>query len=165
MMTSPRIEERREQAYASIRARVTMAEMGTVVPPLWPEVFAWLEQRGVEPAGAPILRYLDVDMTGELEVEACVPVAVPVTGADRVRPGTLPGGRYASLVHTGDPDGLIGANRALQDWCRERGLTWPMDGERWEGRIEIYRTDPGQQPDRSRWETEVAYLVTGEPRG
>lgn len=35
-----------------------------------------------------------------------------------------------------------------------------MDGEStWIGRIERYLTDPSQEPDPSRWETEIAYLL------
>jgi DNA gyrase inhibitor GyrI len=162
VMTNPRIEQRAEQPYAGIRARVTMDELGRIVPPLWPEVFGWLAQWGVAPAGPPFLRYLVVDMEGELEVEAGVPVATPVAGDGRVEPGVLPAGQYAALVHTGLPEDLAGANAELQRWGAENGVLWEADGDTWGGRIEWSLTDPAQEPDRGKWRTEVAYLMAGD---
>ena len=46
MSSAPEIVTRAEQPYAAIRARVTMADLAAVVPPLNQEVFAWLGERG-----------------------------------------------------------------------------------------------------------------------
>ena len=58
---------------------------------------------------------------------------------------------------------------ALLDWAAEQGLTWDMspadDGERWGGRLEIYLTDPSQEPDMSKWETQLAFRLAGEKLG
>lgn len=162
MMTNPKVEERPGRPYAGIRARVTMEELSSAVPPLWPEVFGWLGQRGAEPAGPPFLRYYIVEMDGELEVEAGVPTAASVAGDGRVAPGLLPAGRYAVLVHTGSPEGLVAATAELLRWGAEQGLSWQADGERWGGRIEWYLTDPAQEPDRGKWRTEVAFLVAND---
>lgn len=163
MATDVAIEERPDQAYMAVRVRVVMSELGGAVAPLFGEVYGWVAEHGATPAGPPFLRYLIVDMESELEVDVAVPVIEPLAGDGRVVPGRLPGGRYAVLVHLGDPRGLVDANAALQDWCRERGLTWPMEGDRWQGRIEVSLTNPADQPDPSTWETEVAYLVEGDP--
>ena len=53
MSPAPEIVTRPEQSYVAIRTHVTMADLGTVVPPLNQEVFAWLGGRGVATAGAP----------------------------------------------------------------------------------------------------------------
>jgi hypothetical protein len=34
-------------------------------------------------------------------------------------------------------------------------------GERWGGRLEIYLTDPSQEPDMSRWQTQLAFRLAG----
>lgn len=158
-MTTPTIVERQEQAYAGIRVRVTWQELGRVVPPLWPEVFGWLGRKGVAPSGSPFMLYLQVDMEGEMEVVAGVPVAVPVTGDGRVEVGSVPAGRYAALVHTGPPEEIVEANVEIQRWGEENGVRWQVDGDRWAGRIEYSLTDPAEEPDRTRWQTEVAYMV------
>jgi effector-binding domain-containing protein len=160
MSAAPRIETRAEQPYAAVKAQVTMETLGTVVPPLNQEVFAWLGERGIAPAGAPFWKYDVIDMAGKLEVEAGVPVTAAVAGDGRVISGVLPAGRYATVVHVGHPSELAEATGALLDWAAGQDLTWDMspgeDGERWGSRLEIYLTDPRQEPDMTRWETQLA---------
>jgi effector-binding domain-containing protein len=163
MTSEPEIVTRPEQPYAAIGVQVTMAELGAVVPPLNREVFAWLGERGTPPAGAPFWKYNVIDMASKLEIEAGVPVAAAVAGDDRVISGVLPAGRYATLTHVGHPSELVAATKALLDWAAEQGLTWDVtpgeDGERWACRLETYLTDPGQQPDMSKWVTQLAFKL------
>ena len=51
MITDPEIVERQAQPYVAIKARVTMQTIGVTLPELHPQVFAWLGQRDVPPAG------------------------------------------------------------------------------------------------------------------
>lgn len=129
----------------------------------WPEVFARLEMLGVEPAGARFIRYDVIDMEGLMEIEVGVPVAAPIPGDGNVEAGTMPAGRYATLTHIGHYDHLMAANAALQDWAEERGLKWDMretaEGERWGSRLELYETDPDDEPNPDNWRTEVTYRL------
>jgi effector-binding domain-containing protein len=130
-----------------------------------PEVFGWLGQRGSTPAGAPFWKYNLIDMERQLEVEVGVPVGGPMTGDDRVLAGVLPAGKYATLRHVGHPAGLLDATKALPDWAAQQGLSWDVTetaaGERWGGRLEIYETDPAQEPDMDKWETKLAFRLAG----
>ena len=83
-MTEPKIEHRNEQPYVGIRAQVTMHELGKTLPPLWGEVYGWLTGKGVKPAGAPLWRYLVIDMAAKLEIDVGVPVATPLTGDNSI---------------------------------------------------------------------------------
>jgi len=123
------------------------------------ELFGWLAGHGLQPAGAPFVRYHVVDMDGELELEPGVPTSPGVADDDRVRAGTLPAGRWATLLHVGPYDQLVGANAELQRWVSEQGLTFDREGARWRGRVEHYLNDPQQEPDPSGLRTEVAYLL------
>jgi effector-binding domain-containing protein len=165
MSSAPEIVTRAEQPYAAIRVRVTMADLAAVVPPLNQEVFAWLGARGAASAGPPFWKYNVIDMARELEIEAGVPVAAAVAGDDRVVSGVLPAGRYATLTHVGHPSELMAATKALLDWAAEQGLTFDMtpgdDGDRWASRLENYLTDPSQEPDMSKWVTELAFKLAG----
>ncbi len=159
---TPQITERAEQRYVAIRAKVPMAELGQVAHRI-AEVFGWLAARNIAPAGPPFFRYNVIDMERQLDVEAGVPIGAPVDGDDVVIPGVLPAGRYATVVHTGTPDSLMGATAALLHWADEGGLRWDMtvrdDAEHWAARLEFYLTDPAQQPDMSKWETELAFRL------
>jgi effector-binding domain-containing protein len=163
MSSAPEIVTRPEQPYAAIRVRVSMADLAAVVPPLNQEVFAWLGGRGAAPAGAPFWKYNVIDMARELEIEAGVPVAAAVAGDARVVTGVLPAGRYATLTHVGHPSELVAATKALLDWAAEQGLTFDVtsgdDGDRWACRLENYLTDPSQEPDMSKWVTELAFKL------
>jgi effector-binding domain-containing protein len=161
MAAQPGIVQRIKQPYAAIRAFVTMQTFADVMPALHPEVRSWLGSKGVQPAGRPFFRYNVIDMDRQLEVEAGFPVAVPVTGEDRVLAAALPAGRYATLWHTGHPAGLVGATRTLLDWAAQQGLAWDVtsvpEGERWGCRLEIAHDEPGQ--DMSEWQTELAFKL------
>ena len=158
-LTEPRIIERAAEPYVSIHHKVPIGELPRVIPSSIQELFGWLERTGARPAGAPFAKWNVIDMDHEMEIEIGVPVSSPVAVDARVSAGTLPAGRYASLVHTGPPPELMAANAALQDWGSSRGLKWKMDGDRWSARLEHYLTDPAEQPDMNQWETEVAYQI------
>lgn len=162
MSPAPEIVTRAEQPYVAIRGRVSMSELGPFAVRTG-EVFAWLEAHGLAPAGPPILKYDVIDMARQLEVEAGVPVAAAVDGDGEIVSGVLPAGRYATFTHVGHPSELAGATGALLDWGASQGLTWDMsrdgDVERWGSRLEFYLTDPGEEPDMGKWETQLAFRL------
>jgi effector-binding domain-containing protein len=162
MSAAPEIVTRAEQPYVAIRGQVTMAEIGPFAGRTG-EVFAWLGARGLAPAGPPFLKYNVIDMMRQLEIEAGVPVAAATDGDGEVISGVLPAGRYATVTHVGHPSELMGVTKALRDWAAEQGLAWDMspdgDGERWGSRLEISLTDPRQEPDMSKWVTQLAFRL------
>jgi len=159
MITEPKVENRGAQHYVAIRTQATMQELDTAIPQRLGEVFAWLAQQGAAPAGAPFARYLVIDMEALLDMEVGVPVATALPGDDRICAGVLPAGRYASLVYTGIDIG-IKANWALLKWGAEKGLVWDTwkteQGDAFGARFESFLTNPDEEPDRAKWETEVA---------
>ncbi|HEU5332833.1 MAG TPA: GyrI-like domain-containing protein [Actinocrinis sp.] len=163
MQTEPRIVERAEQPYVAIKARVTMQELGPKLPPLHAELFGWLGAHGAQPAGAPFWKYNVVDMERTLEVEVGIPLAAAVEGDERVLAGVLPAGRYAFSSHTGHPAELVDATGALLDWAAGHGHAWDMidtpEGQRWAARLEFYNTDPREEPDLDKWETDLLFRL------
>jgi hypothetical protein len=160
---TPEITLRDAQPYAGVTAWVTMPNVGSVADRI-PQIFGWLGARGIESAGPPFFRYHIVDMERELLVEAGVPVAVPVADdGGEVRCGTLPPGEFVVLTHTGAPATLRDATAELLDWAAARGLAWDAYqtgiGEEWVCRVEIYLTDPAEQPDTSKWQTQLAFRL------
>lgn len=163
MDLEPQIQERAEQHYAGIPMQVTMDGIAQAVDSGFPELFGWLQEHGVAPAGPPFIRYLVIDMEAGLELELGVPVAAAVKESGRVRPGVIPAGKYVTLRHVGHYDGLMASNAALLDWARQQGIAldaWETDrGDAWRGRFEHYLTDPSAEPDPGKWETDVAFLT------
>ena len=163
MTSEPKIVTREEQPYVGIPVTVTMSSLSQAVDSTFGRIFAWLEERGIAIAGPPFIRYLVIDMEADLEIEMGVPVQAGIRGDERILAGVLPGGRYVSLLHTGPYDQLIAANRTLQDWAEQRGVSFDSwdtgHGSGWRSRFESYITDPSTEPDPSKWEVEVAYLI------
>jgi effector-binding domain-containing protein len=162
MSSAPEIETRAEQPYVAVKAKVTMGEIAAFAPRLG-EVFGWLDRHGLAPAGPPFFKYNVIDMARELEMEGGVPVATAADGDDQIVAGVLPAGQYATLTHVGHPSELMAATKALLDWAAEQGLTWDVtpsqDGDRWACRLENYLTDPDQEPDMSKWVTQLAFKL------
>jgi effector-binding domain-containing protein len=160
MILEKKVEARPEQPYVAIRSRVPMSELPRVIPRGIGEVFGWLGGRGVEPAGAPFIRYNTIDMPRELDVEVGVPVGSPVAGDGRIVAGTLPAGRYGTLLYRGAYSGLMDANRELLEWGEGQGLMWDQSrspqGDVFRARLEAYLTNPAEEPDESKHETVVA---------
>ena len=144
-----------EQAYVSIRrpsARVdTLSQtMGEV----FGELMGYLSANGVEPAGMPFSRYHSMD--GEtVDVECGLPVAEPMAGAGNAKPGTLPAGKVATITHLGPYDDLPKSWGRLFEWINAQGLE--QRGAPWE----TYVTDPGMEPDVSKWRTDIYFPVSG----
>jgi effector-binding domain-containing protein len=160
MLSEPRVDERREQPYLAIRSQVPMEQLPTVIPRGIGEVHGWLTRQGIRPAGAPFVRYRVINMPGMVDVEVGWPVASPAPDPGHLAAGVLPAGRYASLIYTGDYPGLMEATAALLRWGAEQGLVWDSwpaeNGDAFGGRLESYLTDPAEEPDRNKHETEIA---------
>lgn len=167
--TEPKLEDRAALPYAGIRSQVAMDDFPNIIPQQVDEVAGWLEQQGVAPAGAPIIRYhaCPTVMEGEamLDVTIGFPVASALAGDERVTAGTLPAGRYASLVFTGVENGVPG-NGMLIDWAKAQGIRWDSwdvpDGEGFAGRVEHMIDGPEDDPDPSNWRTEVSIRLADD---
>jgi effector-binding domain-containing protein len=164
MDVTPELTQRPDVPYVGISAWVTMETVGSVADRI-PEIFGWLGARGIAPAGPPFFRYHVIDMERQLLVEAGVPVASTVEDDGDIRSGILPAGRFAVMTHTGAPQTLVAATSALLDWADARELAWDVSqtnaGEKWGCRLEFYLTDPAEQPDTSKWQTELAFRLAG----
>lgn len=159
---APRLEWRDAAPYLAIRARARITDIGPVCSPLVDVLFAWMAERGVAEAGPVFFRYVRIDMAGELDIDVGVPIQGPLPVADeQVRADMLPAGCYAMLLHIGPFDGLMAATAQLLAWAEERGLRWQASSDQrdWVARLELYPTNPAEEPDASKWVSELAFLV------
>lgn len=160
-LTLPEIVTLAPQPYLAISERVR-APFGATMDRVVPELYASLEAAGIEPAGALFIKYDRITMP-DLEIQIGVPTHGLHEGGGRLRAGTLPGGKYARVTYHGPYDRLRDVNAVLLGWGQHCGLRWDvahcLEGERFAARLEIYETDPREEPDVEQWTTVVAIRV------
>ena len=166
MISEPQIDERPERPYMGIRTIAPFRTMFAEVNKLLKELRKWVNAQGIAEEGPFFLRLHVIDMDGPMDIEVgfMVPEALP--GDERVKPGILPGGRYASLIYTNSG---LAANKALLNWGKENGLTWDRwpepAGDAFRCRYEAYLTDYRIESRKTKWEIELAIKLADEDTG
>jgi effector-binding domain-containing protein len=141
-----------EQPVVSIRTQCHVAELGAILAEILPEVWRYVRNNGVNPSGPPFTRYHGFS-EDRVDIEGGLPVTAPLPGEGRIAAGVLPGGEVATTLHLGPYDKLPRAHDALHEWivANKRFSAGPQ----WE----VYLTDPGLEPDPTRWKTELMWPV------
>lgn len=114
------LKERDAQPSLSIRTQVAVQDLPSVFPKTFGALMGYLGELGEQPTGMPYSAYYNMDMQ-DLDVEIGVPVARELPGRGEVTPSELPGGKQASVIHTGPYDQLGPAYEALIGWVKEQG--------------------------------------------
>ena len=135
-----------------VRVTAKMSELGQIMGPLFGEVMTHMQRNGHHPAGMPFAIYHGMD-DDEVDVECGMPVVSSAPGEGRVQAGELPAGTVATVTHMGPYEGLRETWAALTGWMASQGLV--PAGAPWE----VYATDPGAEPDSSKWRTDIFFPV------
>lgn len=142
-----------------IRVRTPFRGMLGKRDELLAELIAWLDQQHVSDLGKFFLRLNVVDMEGTMDLEVGV-TEVAHPGDDRVRPGSLPAGNYATLTYR---DHALRANKMLLEWVRDNGISLDVstepDGDHFACRTELYVTDPRTERKKTRWAVQLLILT------
>jgi effector-binding domain-containing protein len=107
---------------------------------------------GAKMTSMPMAIYLawresDCDMAVGCTVEGAVELTNGCEWVD------LPEGPHACASHFGPYSSLNETHEAIRNWCAEHNAK--LSGPCWES----YPTDPGLEPDTSKWQTDVHYPV------
>lgn len=135
-----------------VRSVVPLGEMPDFFGQAYGQIFAKLERDQIAPAGMPFGRYRGMP-TETVDVEAGVPISMPVSSEGAVAAGVLPATRAVEALHVGPYDTLVETYSEMAEWMTEQGLQ-PSD-DMWE----FYLTDPSEEPDSAKWQTKVVWPV------
>lgn len=141
------------QPILGVRTTSTMDQLTGLIGSLFGEVYAYIHECGRQPAGMPFSRYHSMD-GNTVDVECGMPVAPALDGRGRVQAGELPAGTVATVTHMGPYDDLPQTWAELTQWMESQGLQ--PTGSPWE----VYVTDPGAEPDQSKWRTDIFFPVS-----
>lgn len=162
MLSEPKIVTKAAQPFAAIVLELTQPEISKTAPPLIDDVIKWIEAHGAKHSGPPFFNYVNFAPGGRMEMQVGMPTGTELKADGKMTTGTLPGGRYAVVTHTGPYHELHEANMALDKWVKVQGVTLDgtVEGDRFVGatRMEIYHMDPGQDPS-GHPVTEVAFRL------
>jgi effector-binding domain-containing protein len=147
-------------ATAGIRQWVSFEEFGPAIGASADEVIGWLAKHGSEPKGPLYIRYHVINMPRRMEVEIGFFIDPGPASEGRVTVGETPAGKYVRTNYTGHYDGLMTATGLLIGWAKEAGIVWDAwdtpEGQAFASRLELYHTDPDENPDPETWVTEIA---------
>jgi effector-binding domain-containing protein len=162
IITPPRVEQRPERVYLGIRVVTPFRGMLKVRDELLKEVRGWIEGSDAEPIEHGFLRLHVIDMNGPMDIEVGYFTRQRCQGRGRIKSGSMPAGRYATLTYR---DHSLRANRALIKWARENSIEFDRreepEGDAFFCRYEANLTDPREEPRKTRWDVELVFRVVG----
>lgn len=163
MLTLPKTTQREAQAYIYVPFTVTMQQMQQPANEGFALLFAHIEKHGLKPVGDAFYNYRRINMEETLDVEAGIAVEALGPESGRVKNGTLPAGNFIGVSWHGHPDDLITVTGVLIGWVNITGQSFDMeakaDGDHFACRLEIYESDPVEEPDMNKWVTTLAFKL------
>lgn len=163
-MNEPTIEERGEQPYVGITARVT--EQVEEAPELAAEVLAWLRARNEAAAGLPFIRFWCLEDHEQRLIEVGIPTKKLLQGDHHIISGYLPGGDFAHAIHNGPPEHFWSSADHLAGWLESEGLSAALryEGETkiWDGHMAFFVTAPVEKRTPDAWAIELFILLLAD---
>jgi hypothetical protein len=149
------IREEPARRTAVVHGAVPASALPEFVREALPAAWEAMTGAGFAPGGPPFSRYFSF-APESVEVEAGVTIAdapgPPMRafeGSGNVQPGELPAGQVAVGWHIGPYETIAETYDALMTWIADEGRE--PGGAMWE----VYWSDPGEEPDPSKWRTEI----------
>ncbi len=138
--------------YASIRKTVPWLQISDEMGNLYGQISMFLQKTGSQMGGMPYSVYHSVN-TDSIDLECGIPLTIPVEGNNTIKVGNMEAHKCATHDFYGDYNNLPSVHTAIQEWLSERDIKTagpPM---------EVYETDPGAEPDPSKWLTKIYYPI------
>lgn len=150
--------------YVGIPVTARLFEFGAPDGPnaMIPRVYQWLADQEIVPQGGPLYIYRHVGKPDDpVDLTVAVPVADPVKPTSGFILGSLPAGTYIVGRHVGPPDQIPESHAKVQQWAEQNEYRLDVlrddDGALWTGHAEHFLSDPAEEPDTSKWITELLF--------
>lgn len=137
--------------FVAHRNTISMEKITAEYTEYLPKIFAALQSSGAEMAGMPCgLFYSWDESTGQTDMASAGPVKekTEIEGFTAIE---IPAKKALLVDYYGNYDGTGAAHEALDAYIKAKGVKVSTPA------IEEYVTDPGQEPDTSKWLTRVYY--------
>ena len=141
------------QPIYSIKDSASTFDLGAKFGALFGEIGAHIAATNAEIVGQPITIWHKYDPGNVHIFEAAIPVAVTGDGAGRVVANAIKEGTVVRGIHLGSYDDAAASYEAMDEYLIDNGYT--ETGPPWEQ----YISDPGNEPDTSKWVTHIYFRV------
>jgi effector-binding domain-containing protein len=139
--------------FYSITDSCAAEQLGTVLGDLYGRLMQAIDNAGISPTGAPFAIYETWDGIST-RLKAGIPVADnSLNLGDSIEALVGYEGPVLKVVYYGPYEGSSAAHEAIDVYAKENGME--VIGAPWE----VYVTDPSQEPDSSKWVTEIYYPI------
>ncbi|MEZ4687064.1 MAG: SRPBCC family protein [Bacteroidia bacterium] len=138
---------------AGKRQRISMDALHETYSTVLPATAEAVGKAGVEPAGMPAsltFEWNEEEKMVDLFIGMPVPAGTRIDGLEIIN---LPASRAAVIDYYGPYEGLEKPHMAMNQHLAANNISyrWPV--------MEIYASDPGQEPDPAKWLTKVIYFM------
>ena len=114
--------EKAAQQVISIRTRSSVENLPQVLGGAYGSIMNYLNEMGLEPAGAPFVGYFNMDIQ-DLDIEVGFPVSKSLAGKGELKPSEIPAGPQVSCLHIGPYSQSEPAYNAIMEWIAANGHT------------------------------------------
>jgi effector-binding domain-containing protein/uncharacterized protein YndB with AHSA1/START domain len=150
--TTSEVEEVKTDAMNAvlIMSESNMEEMKNIMATNYGKLMAYIGENQLKMVGAPFTLYHSWDSLGNTNYESGIPIAKAANaGNDEIVYREIESFKAVKAIHYGPYDQLMVSYEKMMGYMSEKGLE--MNG----ATLEIYMTDPQQEPDMSKWETQI----------
>lgn len=147
--------------YLYLTTASRLADIGNKMGPMFGEIATFLHKNNISPSGMPFTIYNEIDFKNQtVNFSTALPVAEKIIppSTSNILPGYLPPQTVVKVTLQGNYNYLNEAYKKGQEYILKNNLTPAAKGKM----FEVYKTDPGAEPNPSKWITEI-YLPIEKP--
>lgn len=138
--------------YIGKRLKVNAAEIGPAMGKAYKEIIDYLSKEEIKVSGKPFSIYYNSE-SDDFDILAALPIENEIESAINFETGVLPAGHAAMISHFGNYINLPATYHIIRDWLEDEN--YQIIGNSWE----VYISDPGSEPDSTKWETQIFFPI------
>lgn len=144
-----------ETKYLLISGDVKPMDIAAYYTENFPKIIGHATANGAEMAGFPSGMYFNWTDT-LAKMAAAIPVDKEIAGSDEIEYRLIPAGKALQIDFYGNYDEVGPAHYAIEDYSNANDVNLAGFA------IEAYVTDPGEEPDTTKWLTQIIYPIAAE---
>lgn len=144
-----------ETKYLLISGDVKPMDIAAFYTENFGKIIGYAQSKGAEMAGAPSGLYFNWTDT-LAKMAAAIPVNKDVAGSAEIEFRVIPAGKALQIDYYGAYDEVGPAHYAIEDYSNANSVNLAGFA------IESYLTDPSEEPDTSKWLTQIIYPIAAE---